>query len=233
MIVAIAAVLGIAGGTAVGYGVQAERAPTPLSALAQPDLAYPAKAADRLPDPLPAAQDRRVRTDGDLRKLVIPRPAGWSENKDASFVQDGWTEVEDYALDFEGEDFMFGRLLESDVRRIASATWKKGEYRTVYLSLVQFASGTGTPAAEHAEAQRMYMPDEKRGAGNSGDAIKGSLNGRYYVYEVDRKPGYLPLYRARAVFDRGDVMVDIHLSDTRSISKKDIRTLAERQLERL
>ncbi|MFJ1929588.1 hypothetical protein [Streptomyces sp. NPDC088131] len=235
LIVAVAAVLGIAGGTAVGYGVQAERAPTPLGALSQPDLAYPAKAltADRLPDPLPAAQDRKVRTDGDLRKLLVPRPAGWSEAKDVTSVRDGWMEVEDYALGFEHEDVMFGRFLESGVRRIAAAVWEKGEYGTADIALVQFAPGTGTPAAEHAEDQRLYMPDKDHGAGNNGDAIKGSLDGRYYVYEADRKPGYLPVYQARAVFDRGEVMVDIHLSDTRPISKKDIRTLAERQLERL
>lgn len=235
LIVAVAAVLGIAGGTAVGYGVQAERAPTPLGALSQPALAYPAKAlkADRLPDPLPAGQDRRVRTDGDLRKLIVPRPAGWSEDKDVTSVQDGWVEVEDYALGFEREDVMFGRLLESGVRRIAAAAWKKGEYGTADIALVQFASGTETPAADHAEDQRLYMPDKDHGAGNNGDAIKGSLNGRYYVYKADLKPGYLPIYQARAIFDRGEVMVDIHLSDTRPISKKDIRTLAERQLERL
>ncbi|MER6602915.1 hypothetical protein ABT305_31475 [Streptomyces parvus] len=44
LIIAAAALLGIA----VGYGVQAEREPTP-----------------------PAAQDRRVKTDGDLRKLLV------------------------------------------------------------------------------------------------------------------------------------------------------------------
>ncbi|MFG2407570.1 hypothetical protein ACGFR8_25185 [Streptomyces brevispora] len=235
LIIAAAAVLGIAGGTAVGYGVQAGRAPTPLTALSQPGLAYPAKAlaADRVPDPLPAAQDRQVRTDGDLRKLLIPRPAGWSENKDQTFVRDGWMGVDDYALDFTDEDFMFSRLLEADIRRVAAAAWKKGEYRTANVWLVQFRSGASTAAADHAADQRSYMPDHKHGAGNDGDAIKGSLNGRYYVYEPERKAGYMPLYRARAVFDRGDVMAEINLFDTRPISKKDIRTLAERQLERL
>lgn len=235
LIVAAAAVLGIAGGTAVGYGVQAGRAPTPLGALSQPGLAYPAKAAaaDQVPDPLPATQDRRVRTDGDLRKLLIPRPAGWSENKERLSVQDGWMEVEDYALDFKEEDLMFSDLVGADVRRIAAAAWKKGEYRTAEVLLVQFGSGSGTGAAEHSADQRSYMPGKKDGAGYDGDAIKGSLNGRYYVYKAELKPGYLPLYRARAVFDRGDVMAEINLFDTRPISKKDIRTLAERQLERL
>ncbi|MEU2668026.1 hypothetical protein ABZ622_04010 [Streptomyces sp. NPDC007164] len=47
LLLVAAAVLGIAGGTAVGYDVQAGRAPTPLPVLAQPGLAYPSKALPR------------------------------------------------------------------------------------------------------------------------------------------------------------------------------------------
>lgn len=234
LIIAAAALLGIAGGGAAGYGVQAGRAPTPLTALSQPDLAYPAKAlpAGRVPDPLPVAQDRRVRTDGDLRKLLIPRPAGWSDDKELGYGFDGWVGVEDYALDFEDEDFMYSTLLEADIRRVAAASWKRGAYRTASVLLVQFRSGTETGAADHDADQRAYMPGP-HGAGNNGDALKGSKEGRYYLYKAERKAGYLPLYRARAVFHRGDVMVDINVFDTTAISEKDIRTLAERQLERL
>ncbi|WP_326671380.1 hypothetical protein [Streptomyces sp. NBC_01257] len=234
LIIAAAVVLGIAAGTAVGYGVQARREPTPLTALSQPGLAYPAKAlpAGQAPAPLPASQDRRVRTDGDLRKLIAPRPAGWEDDKELDmFAQDGWMGVEDYALDFEDEDFMYTNLLESDIRRVAAKAWKKGRYRTAAVWLVQFRSGAA--AAEHAEGQRAYMPDSDHGAGNEGSALKGSGTGRYYVFPAERKAGYMPLHHARAVFHRGDVMVDINIYDTESISKKDIRTLAERQLERL
>ncbi|MGZ2361876.1 hypothetical protein LRE75_35260 [Streptomyces sp. 372A] len=233
LIIAAAAVLGIAGGIATGYGVQAGRAPTPLAALSQPGLAYPAKAlpAGEVPDPLPASQDRRVRTDGDLRKLIVPRPKGWQEDKSlAALTQDGWLGVEDYALDFESEDYMFSDLLDQDIRRVAGAAWKKGESRSGTVCLVQFRSGAA--AAAHAEDQRSYMP-QKRSAGNDGTAIKGSTEGRYYLFPARREAGYLPFYQARAVFSRGDVMVDIHLYDSAPISKRDIRTLAERQLERL
>lgn len=236
LIVVAAAVLGIAGGTAVGYDVQAERAPTPLPALSQPDLAYPAKALPpgRAPDPLPASQDRRVRTDGDLRKLIADRPAGWSDD-DSSVpgIGDGWLSPDVYARSYEEEGSMYEYFLESDVRRIAGAAWKRGQHRTAETSLVQFGSSTFQGAQEFAEAQLRYMPGTEIGAGNSGDAIKGSGNGRYFLYEVDRKPGYLPSYHARATVYRGDIVADIHLYDTVPISKKDIRTLAERQLERL
>ncbi|MEV5601671.1 hypothetical protein AB0L33_09540 [Streptomyces sp. NPDC052299] len=233
LIIAAAAVLGIAGGVATGYGVQAGRAPTPLSALSQPGLAYPAKAlpADEAPDPLPASQDRRVRTDGDLRKLIVPRPKGWQEDKGlTALTQNGWMGVDDYALNFNNEDYMYGDLLDQGIRRVAGASWKKGEYRAADVYLVQF--GSGAAAAAHAEDQRSYMP-AKSAAGNDGTAIKGSAEGRYYLFAAERKAGYLPFYQARAIFSRGDVMVDIHIYDSAPISKKDIRTLAERQLERL
>ncbi|MFE5241152.1 MULTISPECIES: hypothetical protein [unclassified Streptomyces] len=235
LLIAAAALLGISGGTAVGYGIQAERPPTPLPALSQPRLEYPAKAlpADKVPAPLPASQDRQVKTDGDLRKLIIDRPSGWSENKDVDWLDDGWMTVGSLARDFYSEDTMFEYLLEADIRRVAGAAWKKGEHREATVRLVQFASGVNTSAEEFADGQRSYMSGTEEGAGNEGDPVKGSGDGRYYVYGVDRKPGYLPFYRARAVIHRGDVMVEINLFDTRTISKKDIRTLAERQLERL
>ncbi|MFF3759177.1 hypothetical protein [Streptomyces sp. NPDC002185] len=42
-LLAVAAVLGLVGGTAVGYGIHADREPTALPPLNQPGLAYPAK----------------------------------------------------------------------------------------------------------------------------------------------------------------------------------------------
>ncbi|MFD7864408.1 hypothetical protein [Streptomyces sp. NPDC057682] len=235
LIIAAAAVLGIAAGAAVGFDIQAGRAPTPLAALSQPGLGYPAKAlpAGRAPEPLPASQDRRVRADGDLRTLLVPRPAGWRESKDVPEIRDGWITVDDYVRDFENDSYMFGSLLEADIRRVAAAAWTKDEHRVASVMLVQFRAGTAMSADLHAADQRSYMPDPKHGAGNTGDALKGSIDGRYYLYKADREPGYLPLYRARAVFDRGDIMAEVNLVDTEPISKKDIRTLAEQQLERL
>ncbi|MEU4504052.1 hypothetical protein [Streptomyces sp. NPDC024089] len=235
LLIAAAAVLGIAGGTAVGYDVQAGRAPTPLPALAQPGLAYPAKALPpgEAPDPLPASQDHRVRTDGDLRKLIVDRPAGWSDDSSVPGIGDGWLRPDVYARAFKEEGSMYEYFLESDIRRIAGVAWKRGQYRTAEINLVQFGSSTFPGAQEFAEGQLGYMPGTEIGAGNGGDPIKGSGNGRYFLYEVDRKPGYLPSYQARATVYRGDIVADIHLYDTVPISKKDIRTLAERQLERL
>ncbi|MDF9871049.1 MULTISPECIES: hypothetical protein [Streptomyces] len=234
LLIAAAALLGISGGTAIGYGIQAQRPPSPLPALSQTELAYPAKAlpADKVPAPLPASQDHRVKTDGDLRKLIIDRPAGWSEDEDADWLDDGWMSVGVLARGYEVEDGMFEYFLESDIRRVAGAAWTKGEHREATITLTQFSSGTDTTAEDYAVGQRSYMADDDH-AGNNGDLVKGSGEGRYYVYGADLEPGYEPFYRARAVVHRGDIMIEINLYDTRPISKKDIRTLVERQLERV
>ncbi|MFE7749482.1 hypothetical protein [Streptomyces sp. NPDC057428] len=235
LLIAAAALIGVSAGTAVGYGVQAERPPTALPPLSQAGLAYPAKAlpADKAPAPLPASQDRQVRTDGDLRKLIMKRPAGWSDDEDTGALNDGWMSVDGYAREFNDEGSHLEYLLESDIRRVAGAAWKKGAHREAAVRLVQFRSGALAEASSYADGQRSYMPWEKDGAGNEGDPVKGSGSGRYYLYPVARKAGYMPLYRARAVMHRGDIMVEINVFDTGPISKKDIRTLAERQLELL
>ncbi|WP_309484335.1 hypothetical protein [Streptomyces himalayensis] len=240
LLIATAAVLGLVAGIAVGYGVQAERPPTPLPALAQPGLAYPGKALPegKEPDPLSDKEDRSRRTAGDLRKLLIPRPKGAREVDVPTFdggslPVDGWMTAADYATEYVDEGSMFEYFAEEDIRRVAGADWERGQYGQIAVRLVQFRSGAGMGAVDFAESQLDYMPESDEGAGYAGDPIKGSGNGRYFVYPVQNKPGYLPLYEARALGYRGDVMFDIHIFDTRPISKRDIRTLAERQLERL
>ncbi|MFI6288076.1 hypothetical protein ACIBCM_25580, partial [Streptomyces sp. NPDC051018] len=234
LLIAVAAVIGVVAGTAVGYGVQAEREPTPLPALSQRNLTYPAKplAADKRPAPLSAAEDRQVRTDGDLRKLLLPKPSG--ERVAAEKWRTGaWIDLPEQAMEFEDPGYMLGELLEDDFRRAAGTRWETGN-RTTEITLLQFRSARG--AQEFIAGQQGYMgedSEESSGAGNEGDPVKGSGNGRYYLYEVERKAGYLPFYRARALVHRGDIAIGIDVVDSKAISKKMIRTLAERQLERL
>lgn len=230
-LIAVAAVLGLVGGTAVGYGVQAEREPTALPALNQPDLAYPKS----LPKgqkavQLPASEDRRVKTDGDLRKLLLPRPTG---TKKAEFSDlDGWVSLPQYAGGFKSPDSALDFQLNSGLRRIASTSWQTGKYRLTEIRLVQYRDSDVLGAQEHAEEQMGYMTDEDY-ARSEGEPVKGSVNGRYYLFPVQRKAGYLDFYEARAYFHRGDIMAEIYIVDTKKISAKDIGSLAERQLGRL
>ncbi|MEV0092169.1 hypothetical protein [Streptomyces sp. NPDC050738] len=240
LIVAAAAVLGIVAGTAVGYKIQADRSPTPLPVLAQEGLTYPAKALPKGKEPvaLSAKEDSLVRTDGDLRKLLIPKPGGAKVSykpvfQSGAMPHDNWMTPADYAREFKDEAYLFTSNSEDDIRRIAAADWTQGEYKDIAVRLVQFRSGSDRAAEVFSADQQGYMSDSKGGAGYDGDAVKGSGNALYFVYPVENKAGYLPLYEARATGYRGDVMFDIHIFDTHKISKSDIRTLAERQLGRL
>ena len=231
LIVALAAVVGVAGGTAVGYGIQAQREPTPLPALNQPDLRHPAPLPKgHRAKPLGAAEDRRVRTDGDLRKLLLPRPAG---TKSAGFGnEDGWMSVSEYASDFEQPDDALSYQLANGIRRVATVSWRTGKYRTTEIRLVQFRTADGHGAREHAVDQQGYMPTAEY-AGNDGEPLAGSGNGRSYVFPVERESGYLDMYQARAYAHRGDIMLEVFMFDTKKISPKDIKSVAERQLGRL
>ncbi|WP_406861777.1 hypothetical protein ABZO31_15340 [Streptomyces sp. HUAS MG47] len=231
LIVAVAAVLGVVGGTAVGYGIQAQREPTPLPALNQADLRYPAPLPKgHKAKPLSAAEDRRVRTEGDLRKLLLPRPAGTKSA--GSEFGDGWMSAPGYASYFEEPGGALAYQLENGIRRIAAVSWRTGKYRTTEIRLVQFRSTTVHGAREHAADQQGYMPGDEY-ARSEGEPLAGSGNGRFYVFPVEKKAGYLDLYEARAYAHRGDIMLEIFMYDTKKISPKDIKSVAERQLRRL
>ncbi|WP_329120561.1 hypothetical protein [Streptomyces sp. NBC_01465] len=240
LIVVAAAVLGIVAGTAVGYKIQADRPPTPLPVLAQEGLTYPAKAAAKGQEPaaLSAKEDTLVRTDGDLRKLLIPKPRGartasFPVFKGGTMPRDNWLTPADYAYEFTDEAQSFTYDAEKDIRRIAAADFQQGEFKMTSVRLVQFRDGVSEGASDSAVEQQSYMSDSQDGAGYDGDAVKGSGNARYYIVPVENKPGYLPNYGARAIGYRGDVMFDISIFDTHKISKSDIRALAEQQLGRL
>ncbi|WP_329281222.1 hypothetical protein [Streptomyces sp. NBC_00691] len=231
-LIAVAAVIGLVGGTAVGYGIQAEREPTALPALNQPGLAYPAKALPKgqKAKPLPASEDLRAKAQGDLRKLLLTRPAGAKKPEFAD--ADGWMAVSTFASQFNRPDNALDDQLEMGIRRIAVTSWATGEYKETEIRLVQYRAGDVLGAQEFVEDQQAYMPEEDF-AESEGTELKGSANGRYYVFPVRKKAGYLDLYEARAYFYRGDIAVEIYVIDTKKVSATEIRSLAERQLGRL
>ncbi|MGW0117773.1 hypothetical protein [Streptomyces sp. NPDC003327] len=231
-LLAVAAVVGLVGGTAVGYGVQAQREPTPLPPLNQPDLAHPAQPLPKgqKPVPLPASEDRQAKAQGDLRKLLLPKPEGTKKGEVGG--RDNWLAVSQYVAEFNDPGGALDTQLDRGIRRIAATSWDAGEHKRTEIRLVQYRAGDVLGAQEHIESQQDYMPDEDF-AESEGTALKGSSNGRYYVFPVSRKAGYLDLYEARAYFHRGDVAVEIFVTDTKKISASEIRSLAERQLGRL
>lgn len=222
----------------MGYRVQADRPATPLDSLSQVDLVHPAKPLPKgkEPDPLPVSQDHATRTNGDLRKLVVPRPAGARDaEKSVALVQGGpqYVKVSTIAAWYEDESKMFVDLTASGIRRIALDEWSTGTHRDTEVALYQFRPGDETGAIEHADGQQSYMSDPEHGAGNDGFAIRGSGNARGYIFPVERKAGYMPVYSARALGYKGDIFFDINIYDTTPIAQSDLRKLAEQQVGRL
>ncbi|MEV4427341.1 hypothetical protein AB0K23_18500 [Streptomyces sp. NPDC049602] len=228
-LIAVAAVIGLVGGTAVGYGIQADREPTALPPLNQPGLAYPAKALPKgqEPEPLSAKEDRQAKTQGDLRKLLVPKPAGARAEG-----ADGWQSLSSYADDFTRPEGALEFQLDQGIRRIATRTWRVGEYKRVEINLVQYRATSGNGALEHVKRQQSIAIGEGK-AESLGEPVKGSENGRYFLYPVHREAGYMDQYEARAFIQRGDIAITILMSDTRKIAENEIRSLAERQLGRL
>ncbi|MEU9297783.1 hypothetical protein [Streptomyces sp. NPDC048266] len=228
-LIAVAALLGLVGGTAVGYRIQADREPTPLPPLNQPGLAYPAKPLPKgeEPDPLPASEDLQTKAQGDLRKLLVPRPAGARADG-----EDGWESLSEYVADYNHPSYALEFQLEQSLRRVATRSWRTGEHRRVTVKLLQYRPSAGIGAWEHVrDRQTVEMGEE--GSDSLGEPVPGAADGRYFLYPVERKAGYMDLHQARAYIQHGDIAIEIYISDTSKIDESDIRSLAERQLGRL
>ncbi|GAB2752951.1 hypothetical protein GCM10027072_58250 [Streptomyces bullii] len=226
-LIGVAAALGLVAGTCAGYLFQAEREPTELPSLSQPVLP---QAKGEGPEPLTAAQDRRVKTDGDLRKLLLKKPRG---AKDAEYLMgdDGWLDLDGYAEFYEHPDHAFGELISDEFRRAAVTGWELGSTTVVEIRLIQFRQEEGLGAAANSEGNQYWTEDEDD---TDSWGIPGTENGRAYVHNrPETTPGYLPEYTAKALAWRGDIAMEIWITDTRPIPKKKIMDLAERQMERL
>lgn len=222
--------LGVLAGAVTGYAVQYQREPTPLPPLAQAEL--------RAPKPVPAdgqttarslSANRWVASDGDLRELLVKKPAGARTEKKA-----GWLDLPDYSAGFERPDDIFEDLAQSNFRRAATVGWSEGGSIYVSVTIVQFRDEQSLEASAFAANQQRYMGDDDW-AGNKGSAIPGSKSGRTWVFdEPDRRPGYEPYYQARALAFRGDIVMDIRYDNNRGpVPKKAFEALAKRQLELL
>lgn len=225
VLICTAAVLGLVAGTCTGYLVQADREPTRLPSPVQP-LAAPG--AGEVPKRLPAAQDRRVRTDGDLRELLLKKPRGardpeWPEGND------GWMDLAAYAGTFQRSSEQFESLLADEFRRAAVGGWYvEGSY-TVSIRLVQFRQEEVLVTAEANEGAQYWADD----VDSESWPVEGTLDGRAYVHAPNGEPGEGPTYTAEAHARRGDILVEIYVGGEKRISKKTILDLAERQMERL
>ncbi|MFF0017767.1 hypothetical protein [Streptomyces sp. NPDC005374] len=226
LLIAAAAVLGVVAGSCTGYLIQADREPTKLASLSQPTLT---QAKGPAPEPLPASQDRRVTTDGDLRKLLLKKPAG---AKDGAWVTaDRWMTLAETAETYDGPDKAFSSLISQEFRRAADTGWQIGSTYNVEIRLVQFRQEEELEASDAVDNENEFEDSE---AGTKSWSVPGDVSAMAYVHtKPETKAGYLPEYKAEAVARRGDVFMKIFVWDTKPIPKAKIMDLAERQVKKL
>ncbi|MER7318402.1 hypothetical protein [Streptomyces albidoflavus] len=235
LIVACGALVGVVGGTATGYAVQAEREPTPLPPLSQADLAYPEKALpeSKRPAPLPAEHDTAVKANGDLRKLLVGKPEGarvWSTgiHREGAPVRDGWLSPGEFSLEYGSPAYQLEDLLDGEVRRVAAANWLRGK-QMIAVRLVQFRPGAlAAAAAFDRESQGWAAARSARGE-ESGWSVRPGSSARYHLTVPE--PG--ARYWASASGFRGDVWFTMDIFDESPIPRSTIRDLARAQLDRL
>ncbi|MFE0807205.1 hypothetical protein ACFW34_06930 [Streptomyces sp. NPDC058848] len=227
LLMGAATVLGLVVGACAGVIVQAGREPTKLPPLSQAALA---PSTGKAPKPLPAGQDRQVRTEGDLRDLLLEKPRG-AEEFDWLKGSDGWMGLAGYTTTFGNPQVAYEYLLRNEFRRAAVTGWEVGETYSVEIRLIQYRQEEVLGAAE-ANAKGQFSA----GRNGVGDwSIPGTGDGRVYVYD-EPVPGLdasqFP-YRAVAHARRGDIAVQIWVSGAKRIDKKMILDLAEQQMGRL
>ncbi|MEU3896449.1 hypothetical protein [Streptomyces sp. NPDC045251] len=227
VLIGAATVLGLVAGTCTGVLVQADREPAELPPLSQAALA---PSTGKAPKPLPADQDRQVRTEGDLRDLLLEKPRG-AEESDWLEGFDGWMGLAGYAGIFGNPQEAYEYLLRNEFRRAAVTGWEVGEKYSVEIQLIQYRQEEVLGAAE-ANAKGQLSA----GGNGVGDwSVPGTGDGRAYVYD-EPVPGLdasqFP-YRAVAHARRGDIAVQILVSGAKRIDEKLILDLAEQQMERL
>ncbi|MFJ8538678.1 hypothetical protein [Streptomyces sp. NPDC093591] len=227
LLIAGAVVLGLVAGTCAGYVVQADREPTKLPSLSQPTLK---QSAGEAPEPLSAAQDRRVKTDGDLRKLLLKKPAGARDTEWLSAL-DGWQDMASLAGNYDKPDVMFSELVSDEFRRAAVTSWQIGSSYAVEIRLIQFRQEQRVSAPGNTKSDQYWAEEE-----DSTDSwpIPGTGDGMAYVHnKPEVEFGRLPLYAAEAHAWRGDIAMQIWVYADKPISKKKIMDLAQRQMGRL
>ncbi|NGN64079.1 hypothetical protein G5C51_09200, partial [Streptomyces sp. A7024] len=203
--------------------------------LSQSDLRYPDKRlAPGADDPVAAKDDRRVKTDGDLRKLLVDAPAGADQDAPESALpagRDGWLAADQLAAEFPRAEPVFKAFVGMGFRRTAQVVWKEGQARVVLVRLYQFHDDAGLSSYSFQQQEHQLVRAAK---GGTGTRIPGSGNGRVYTgLPPAAKPGYQSLNQVLAIARRGDIVMEIVIVGPGSISGSYAMGLAKKQLGRL
>lgn len=216
-----AVVVGLLGGTGTGWAIQRQRPATPLPPLATTVgtrvlAGAPAGAASQSPDP---STDDGAKLDGDLRKLLLDKPA---DATDSAFTQPvHWLSVRDLAEVSRRPERQFAELNQRGFRRAAARLWDAKDGTTVDVELTQFRTGSG--AADYYGA----------GIGGEKGAVKivGTLTGYAVAAPSRDQDGQ---YWGEAIAMHGTVIVAVYVySPVKPVDPNGIARIAAEQLGKL
>ncbi|MFD7728936.1 hypothetical protein ACFV6F_00920 [Kitasatospora phosalacinea] len=209
-------------GAGVGYAIQASRPPTPLPVIAAPKLSYPAERVDA--KALAAAGPQPLDIDGDLRALLIERPAG-SEDRTGG-DGDGWLSPADMAENYGDSAHEFTSMLSEGFRRAASVSWESGDdlYR---VSLVQYAPEATLKAITGAAPRSTVDADVSAIPGNPDSYLVVGRQPLHYARSTDT------YYYGEALARKGNVVMTVEVYAENPVDRAQLEDIARRQWEKL
>lgn len=199
-----AVVLGLVGGTAGGFLIQQSRPATPLPPYEQTlaEAAVPGTA-----DPQDAKTDDGAKLDGDLRTVLLEKPA---EAKDAAdiAVRD-WFAKADLAEYYQSPSSAFTKLDWYKFRRAARTGWALPDGTEVEIDLIQFRTTQGASA---------YFSMTNFPRDSLAPPLTGTVTGyvgRDYVRDASG------LYSAYGLVQHGNVVEQVFVTNRRAVPSED------------
>lgn len=180
-----AVVLGLVGGTTGGFLIQHARSATPLPPLRQALLTTTVPGTA---DPKDATTDDGAKLDGDLRALLLPKPAGAKDTDE--FGTRDWFTIADLAEYYKKPTDALERLNGLRFRRAARTGWTLTDGTRVEIDLIQFRSSESATSYA-AMTQFPADPDLPPIAGTVTGAVghfsrARNTAGRYAMYGLVR-----------------------------------------------
>jgi hypothetical protein len=199
-----AVVLGLVGGTAAGFLIQRARSETPLPPLQQ---TLTAAAVPGPADPHDAKTDDGAKLDGDLRALLVPKPAGAKDPLD--ITPRDWITKADLAEYYKTPNTEFERLGWDTFRRAARTGWTNPDGTEVEIDLIQFRSTDGASS---------YFTSTGFPRDPLAPTLKNTATGYVGVdYEKDSDG----VYSAYGVVRHGTVVAQVFVTSTKQAPSDD------------
>lgn len=175
-----AVVLGLVGGAVGGFLIQQARPATPLPPYEQ---TLAAATVPGTADPRDATKDDGAKLDGDLRTVLLAKPATAKDTVD--FAVRDWFTKSDLAEYYVKPDSAFTKLAFYKFRRAARTGWTLPDGTDVEIDLIQFRTTEGATAyfgMTHFPKDSLAPPLTGTATGYVGRSYEKDASGLYSAY---------------------------------------------------